>query len=237
MNKLSDNIAWLDYLIELRARLLYSIMGIVLIFLSLLPFTKQLYHWLALPLMQHLPIDSHIIATAITAPFLTPLKLTFFCALVISLPFCLYQFWMFITPGLYRHEKRYLWSFLCSASLLFLLGLSFCYSLVFPLLFSFLSHAAPFGVIVLPDMSAYLDFALQLLFAFGIAFEVPVIIVLLVKLNLVSTTTLLKQRPYFIIAAFIVGMIVAPDVLSQLALALPLWLLFEIGIWVSGKLG
>lgn len=228
---MNEQIHWLTYLIELRKRLLICLYSVTILFILLLPAAKILYQWLALPLLQHLPISSTLIATSVTAPFLTPLKLSFICALILAFPGFLYQLWAFLTPALYQNERYHLWSFLSIGSLLFLLGMAFCYWLVLPLLFNFLLQATPVNVTVLPDISQYLDFVLQLLLAFGLAFEVPLIMVLLLRIGIVEVATLRRQRPYFIVGAFIVGMLVAPDVLSQLALAVPLCVLFEIGLW------
>lgn len=225
----------LPHLLALRSRLIRCLLIIGVIFLALLPFSNHLYTWLALPLLQDLPIGATMIATAITASFLAPLKLTIICACLLAIPFLLHQTWTFIAPALYQHEKRWMWLLLLTSTVLFYLGMAFGYGIVFPLLFHFLANTAPASVTVMPDMHLYLDFAMQLLLVFGVIFEIPVIIVLLIKAGITTRKNLAKQRPYFIIAAFVIGMLVAPDVISQILIALPMWLLFEIGLWIGNS--
>jgi sec-independent protein translocase protein TatC len=222
------------HLIELRSRLLRSIITIVIITLALIPFSNDLYHLLARPLMAHLPAANSMIATEVTAPFLAPLKLTLAVAIALSIPMLLYQLWAFVAPGLYKNERRLILPLLISSTLLFFLGIIFAYLVVFPLMFGFFTQAAPEGIAVMTDISKYLDFVLTMFFAFGIAFEVPVATVLLVWAGITNVESLREKRPYIIVIAFVVGMLLTPpDVISQTLLAVPMWLLFEAGLWFS----
>jgi sec-independent protein translocase protein TatC len=223
----------IPYLLEIRKRLLICLTFITLIFFFLLPFANTLYHALAMPLLHNLPTHATLIATAITSPFWTPLKVVMVTSILVAIPFVLYQCWAFVAPALYKHERRWVCSLVFASSFLFYAGMIVGYFAVFPLIFHFLAITSPQGVTIMPDMSLYLDFALQLLLAFGFAFEVPIAVVLLDKTGILSAKQLEKQRPYVVIAAFVIGMIIAPDVVSQIALALPLWLLFEVGILVA----
>jgi sec-independent protein translocase protein TatC len=185
--------------------------------------------------MAHLPEDSSMIAIEVASPFLIPFKLTLFLALFLAIPFVLYQLWSFIAPGLYRHERRLVFPLLVSSTLLFYAGAAFAYFVVFPLVFAFFTSAAPEGVSVMTDISRYLDFVLTLFFAFGAAFEVPVVTVLLVWTGMVTQDQLREKRPYIIVGAFVIGMLLTPpDVISQTLLAVPVWLLFELGVYFSG---
>jgi sec-independent protein translocase protein TatC len=187
-----------------------------------------------LPLLKNLPQGHGLIATNIVAPFFVPFELTFVVSLFISVPFFLYQLWGFIAPALYQHERRLVWPLLFISTLLFYLGIAFAYFVIFPLIFGFLTQTAPRGVIVSPDISQYLDFTLKLFFIFGGIFEVPVATVLLIWSGITTRERLIKFRPYAIVSAFIIGMLLAPpDVLSQTLLAVPLWLLFEVGIFLG----
>jgi sec-independent protein translocase protein TatC len=222
------------HLIELRNRLLRSIITILVITLVLIPFSNDLYHLLARPLMAHLPATNSMIATEVTAPFLAPLKLTLAVAIMLSVPVLLYQLWAFIAPGLYQKERRLILPLLVSSTFLFFLGIAFAYLVVFPLMFGFFTQAAPEGIAVMTDISKYLDFVLTTFFAFGIAFEVPVATVLLVWTGITNVESLREKRPYIIVVAFVVGMLLTPpDVISQTLLAIPMWLLFEAGLWFS----
>ncbi len=220
----------LPYLIEFRRRALYCIALIVVVSCVLFPLSNRLYTLLALPLLHYLPQGSKLIATGVMSPFWAPIKLTVVCAVLVSVPYLLYNLWAFIAPALYRRERRWAVGLLVASTLLFYAGVGFSYVVVFPLIFQFLMKTAPQSVSVMPDISLYLDFSLQLLLAFGVAFEVPVAVVLLLKTGLVTHHQLVRCRPYMIIAAFAIGMLVAPDVVSQIALAVPLWLLFEAGL-------
>ena len=225
-----------SHLAELRTRLLKSLACIAIIFLGLLYFANDIYSLLAAPLLAKLPVGSSMIATEVAAPFLAPFKLTLFTAIFLGMPFLLYQLWGFIAPGLYEKEQHFARPLLLSSVVLFYAGTAFAYFIVFPLLFSFFTAIAPQGVAVMTDISRYLDFILKIFFAFGLAFEVPVATVLLVWSGFTSVEVLRKNRPYIIIAAFIMGMLLTPpDVISQILLALPIWLLFEVGLLLSGK--
>lgn len=225
---------FISHLIELRDRLLRAVVGLVVTFLCLFPFANDIYTLLAHPLLEKLPAGGRMIATAVTTPFFVPLKLAMLAAVVISLPHTLYQIWAFIAPGLYQHEKRFALPMICMSTLLFLAGMAFAYFLVLPVVFGFITGTAPEGVAVMTDIGNYLDFVITLFLAFGIAFEVPVAVVLLVKLGWVSVATLREIRSYVIVGAFVIGAIFTPpDVISQIMLAIPLWLLYEAGILVA----
>ncbi|ABA59501.1 Sec-independent protein translocase TatC [Nitrosococcus oceani ATCC 19707] len=223
-----------SHLMELRNRLLRSIIVILVIAVVLMPFANDLYHLLARPLMAHLPETNSMIATEVAAPFLTPFKLTLVTAIILSVPVLLYQLWAFIAPGLYQNERRLILPLLASSTLLFFLGIAFAYFVVFPLMFGFFTQATPEDVAVMTDISKYLDFVLTMFFAFGLAFEVPVATVLLVWTGITNVERLQEKRPYIIVAAFVFGMLLTPpDIISQTLLALPMWLLFETGLWFS----
>lgn len=227
----------LSHLIELRQRLLHSVLAVSLIFAVLVYFARPLFNLLASPLLHQLPQGQHLIATSVIAPFFVPLKFAFICALALSMPYLLYQLWQFVAPGLYREEKQLARLMLGLAILLFYSGVTFVYFVVFPLVFRFMQIATPQSVSLLPDMSQYVDFCLQLAFGFGLAFEVPIVVLLLVKCRLVETTTLCQVRPYMIVVAFTLGMLLTPpDVLSQVLLAIPLCLLYELGIVLAKRL-
>ncbi|MBO9661536.1 twin-arginine translocase subunit TatC [Dokdonella sp.] len=221
----------ISHLIELRSRLLKSVAAVMLVLLALLPFANKLYGWLALPLIKHLPQGGTMIATEVASPFLTPLKLAFFVALFVAIPVVLYQLWAFVAPGLYRHEKRLAVPILISSVLLFYIGCAFAYFLVLPAVFTFMTAVAPAGVAVMPDISHYLSFVLMLFLAFGLCFEVPVVLVILVALGVVTPTQLAEGRRYAIVGSFIIAAVLTPpDVLSQTMLAVPMCLLYEVGI-------
>jgi sec-independent protein translocase protein TatC len=223
-----------SHLAELRDRLLRSIVMVLIITLALLPFANNLYRLLARPLMAHLPESSSMIATEVAAPFLTPFKLTLITAIILAVPVLLYQTWSFVAPGLYKNERQLVLPLVVSSTLLFFLGIAFAYFAVFPLMFAFFTQAAPEGIAVMTDISKYLDFVLKLFFAFGIAFEVPVATVLLIWAGITTVERLQEKRPYIIVAAFVFGMLLTPpDVISQTLLAVPVWLLFEAGLWFA----
>ncbi|CAH9019882.1 twin-arginine translocase subunit TatC [Candidatus Nitrosacidococcus sp. I8] len=229
-----EELPFITHLIELRTRLLRSIITILAITLILIPFSNKLYQLLARPLMAHLPENNSMIATEVTAPFLAPLKLTLAVAFALSIPIVLYQIWAFVAPGLYKNERLLIFPLLIASTFLFFLGIAFAYFLVFPLMFGFFTQAAPEGIAVMTDISKYLDFVLTMFFAFGIAFEVPIAAVLLVWVGISSVESLREKRPYIIVAAFVIGMLLTPpDVFSQTLLAIPMWLLFELGIWFA----
>jgi sec-independent protein translocase protein TatC len=221
----------------LRNRLLRIVIGVVLVFIGLFPFANKIYTQLAHPLLSHLPEGGQMIATAVTTPFFVPMKVAMLTAFVISLPHTLYQVWAFIAPGLYNHERRFMGPLVFASTLLFFAGMCFAYFLVFPVVFGFIAGTAPEGVAVMTDIGNYLDFVITLFMAFGIAFEVPVAVVLLVYFGLVNIDTLKDIRSYVIVGAFVIGAIFTPpDVISQILLAVPLWLLYEAGILVAGFL-
>ena len=225
---------FLCHLIELRDRLLRGIICVLVVFLSLAYYANDIYAILAGPLMKHLPKNSSMIAIEVASPFFTPFKLALVVSIFISIPYLLYQFWAFVAPGLYKHERRFILPLLVASTLLFYLGVAFAYFVVFPLMFKFLTAAAPLGVTVMTDITHYLDFVLTLFFAFGICFEVPILTVVLVWAGVVTPRALAEQRPYVIVGAFIVGMVLTPpDAISQTLLAVPMWLLFELGLLCS----
>lgn len=225
---------FISHLIELRDRLLRAVLVVLAIFLSLFYFANDIYALLAEPLLSHLPEGGSMIATEVASPFLTPLKLTLVASIFIAIPYLLYQMWAFIAPGLYVHERRMIVPLLLSSTLLFYVGMAFAYFVVFPLVFGFFTSAAPQGVAVMTDINKYLDFVLTLFFAFGIAFEVPIATILLVWMGVVTPEDLTAKRPYIIVGAFVVGMLLTPpDVFSQTLLALPMWVLFEIGVFFA----
>jgi len=225
---------FLSHLFELRDRLMRIVLVVVVIFAGLFSFANDLYHLLATPLMAHLPEGSSMIATEVASPFLTPFKLALVTSIFMAMPFILYQAWAFIAPGLYKHEKRLAFPLLFSSIILFYVGMAFAFYVVFPLVFGFLTTAAPEGVAVMTDISKYLDFVLKLFFAFGVAFEVPIATILLVLAGVTTPDDLAAKRAYIIVAAFVVGMLLTPpDVISQTLLALPMWLLFEAGLFFS----
>jgi sec-independent protein translocase protein TatC len=224
--------SFISHLIELRERLLKAVAAVLLVLFALLPFANKLYGWLALPLIRHLPQGGSMIATEVASPFLTPLKLAFFVALFIAIPVVLYQLWAFVAPGLYRNEKRLAVPILVSAVALFYIGCTFAYFLVLPAVFTFMTAVAPAGVSVMPDIGRYLDFVLMLFLAFGLCFEVPVVLVILVALGVVTPAQLAQSRRYAIVGSFVVAAVLTPpDVLSQTMLAVPMYLLYEIGIF------
>jgi sec-independent protein translocase protein TatC len=225
---------FLSHLVELRDRLIRMLIAIGVAILVLFPFANDLYTYVASPLIAQLPTGSTMIATQVVSPFLTPFKLALVAAVFISMPYLLYQLWAFVAPGLYQHEQRLAIPLLVSSILLFYIGMAFAYYVVFPLVFAFMAGTTPVGVAMMTDISAYLDFVLALFFAFGLAFEIPVATVLLVAIGAVTPDDLVNKRPYVIVGAFIVGMVLTPpDVLSQTMLAIPMWLLFELGVFFS----
>ena len=221
----------MSHLVELRDRLLRAVAAVFVVFLCLAPFASRIFQIVARPLMDKLPPGATMIATQVVSPFITPIKTTFFVALFLAMPVVLYQAWAFVAPGLYRKERRFAVPLLVSSVVLFYVGVSFAYFLVFPTVFGFLASTTPTGVTMMTDINSYLDFALFTCFSFGAAFEVPVATVLLIATGLVSADTLAKQRPYVFLGAFIVGAVLTPpDVLSQVMLAVPMYLLFEGGL-------
>jgi len=223
--------SFFGHLRELRSRILKSLVVILLCFLGLVYFSNDIYLTLSEPLLSFLPENSSMIATEVASPFLAPLKLTFFTSLLLSMPFLLNQVWKFIAPGMYENEKSLSFFLMLSSLMLFYIGILFTYFLVLPLVFGFFTGAAPDGILIMTDISRYLDFVLSLMFAFAIAFEIPVLIFLLIWSGISSSDSLRSKRPYVIIGCFTVGMLVTPpDVISQSLLAVPAWILFELGI-------
>lgn len=224
----------LTHLYELRSRLMWIVGIVMLVFISLFPFANELYEYLAGPLIKHMPEGSSMVAIDVAAPFLIPFKFVFVLSFVIAIPVILYHVWGFIAPGLYRHEKRLAFPIIISSWLLFYLGMVFAYLIVFPLMFAFFTRVAPQGVAVMTDIGRYLDFVLKIFIAFGVAFEVPIITFVLVKLGMTTSDQLAAKRPYVIVGAFVVGMLLTPpDIISQFLLAIPVWLLFELGLFMS----
>ena len=224
------------HLAEIRNRLIRSLMCILVVFLLLSPFYSQLYTTIAMPLISKLPEGTNMIATEVASPFFVPFKLTAFLAIFISMPYLLYQLWAFVAPGLYKNEKRFAMPLLFTSIVLFYLGIAFAFYIVFPLVFAFFTSVAPEGVTVMTDIGHYLNFILKMFFAFGLAFEVPVATFLLVTTGIADYDDLKRKRPYIIVGAFVVAMLLTPpDVISQFLLALPVWVLFEAGLYMSKK--
>lgn len=224
----------LHHLLELRSRLLRALMAVGLVLLVLVFFAKDLYHHLALPLIAQLPKGSSMIATDVTSPFFTPFKLALVLSFFVAMPAVLYQIWAFVAPGLYRQEKRLVAPLLLASSLLFYAGIAFAYYVVFPVIFAFFTSVAPAGVTIATDIASYLDFVLKLFFAFGLAFEIPIIVMLLCYSGITDIQTLSAKRPYVIVIAFALGMLLTPpDVISQTLLAVPMWLLYESGLLMA----
>lgn len=224
----------LTHLYELRSRLLWIVGSVMLVFLCLFYFANDLYGYLAGPLMAHMPEGSSMVAIDVASPFLTPFKLVFVLSIVLAIPIILFHVWGFIAPGLYSHEKRLAFPIIVSSWILFYIGMAFAYFVVFPLMFAFFTRVAPEGVAVMTDIGRYLDFVLKIFIAFGVAFEVPIVTFVLVKLGMTTPDQLAAKRPYVIVGAFVVGMLLTPpDIISQFLLAIPVWLLFELGLLMS----
>lgn len=224
----------IHHLIELRTRLMRIVIFVTIAFFALFNFRNQIYGIVSAPLQKLLPTNSSMIATDVISPFLTPMKLTLFAAILASIPFILYQIWAFIAPGLYKHEKSIALPLLVSSVLLFYTGMAFAYFVVFPLIFGYITNVGLEGVSNMTDITKYLDFVLQMFFAFGFAFEIPVATVLLIHAEIVSAKSLIKKRPYIIVGCFVIGMILTPpDVMSQISLAVPMWILFEVGVYIG----
>lgn len=225
-----------SHLLELRQRLLRMIIAVAVIFLILSPFMQQLFSLLTKPLLNVLPEGQSMIATQVASPFLTPFKFTFLAAIFLAAPYWLYQLWAFVAPGLYEHEKKFAMPLLASSVFLFYLGAMFAYFVVFPLVFGFFSKVAPEGVAVMTDITHYYDFVLALFFAFGLAFEIPIATLLLVKMGIVKIEKLQQARPYIFLGCFVVGMLITPpDIISQTLLAIPMYLLYEVGLFFSKR--
>ncbi|HSQ04765.1 MAG TPA: twin-arginine translocase subunit TatC [Burkholderiales bacterium] len=225
---------FISHLMELRDRLLRSLIAIAVVFLCLFPWASDLYDLLAAPMMRALPEGAHMIATGVVTPFLIPVKVAMLVAFIIALPYVLYQAWAFVAPGLYAHEKRLVLPLVVASTVLFIVGVAFCYFFVFGVVFSFVNRIAPKSISVAPDIENYLNFVITMFLAFGVTFEVPIAVIVLVRMGVVTIEQLKHSRPYFIVGAFIIAAVVTPpDVLSQVLLAVPLCLLYESGIFVS----
>lgn len=235
---MSTSESFIAHLIELRSRLMNSLVALLLVFVCLFPWASDLYALLAQPLLHKLPKGGQMIATDVTTPFFVPLKVAMMTAFLIALPYILYQIWRFVAPGLYAHEKRLIVPLIVASTLLFFCGMGFAYFVVFPVVFGFITASAPIGVAVMTDIDKYLSFVLSMFMAFGLTFQVPVAVVLLVYMGVVSVGKLREVRPYIVVGAFVVGAIFTPpDVVSQFMLAMPLWLLYEAGIVVASWVG
>lgn len=223
-----------SHLLELRTRLIRVLFFMGILSLAAIPFASEIYAYVASPLLDILPTGSMMIATQVTSPFMAPLKLVLFSALLITMPYLFYEIWMFMSPGLYKNEKSFVAPLMISTIVLFSSGVAFAYFVVCPIIFKFFIGVAPESIVVMTDISEYLNFVIKLIFAFGIAFEIPVATFLLIRAGIVQKETLVKARPYLIILFFVVGMLITPpDIFSQLFLAIPMWMLFEIGLLVS----
>jgi len=227
-------LSFLEHLIELRTRLIRMCLSVLIVLVCLLPFARKLYTMLAAPMMARLPEGSSMIAIDVASPFLTPFKLTLLVSIMVAMPYMLFQLWAFVAPALFKHEKRLARPLLFSSIALFYLGCAFAYFVVFPLVFGFLTRIAPEGVEMMTDISKYLDFVTTLFLAFGITFEVPIATIILVAAGITTPEKLASWRPYVVVGAFAIGMLLTPpDVISQTLLAIPMWFLFEVGIIFS----
>lgn len=222
---------FVQHLVELRNILLHSVIAILVIFIGIFPFANEVYGFIAAPIINVLPKDTNIIAIGVISPFLTPLKMALIIAVYVAMPYLLYQIWSFVAPALYKHEKQMILPLVVSSTILFYTGLLFSFYVVFPVIFGFLSSVGPNIVDFTPDIQHYLDFVLKVSFAFGVAFEVPIATILLIMFGITTVEKLKSRRPYVIIGAFILGMLLTPpDIISQTLIAIPMWLLFEAGL-------
>ena len=222
------------HLTELRDKLLRALLAVLIVFIGLFPFANEIYTFVSKPLRALLPEGATMIATEVASPFLTPFKLTLVTALFVAIPYVLYQVWSFIAPGMYRHEKKLAIPLLVSSVLLFYAGAAFAYYVVFPLIFAFFTSVAPEDITIMTDINRYLDFVLKLFFAFGLAFEIPIAALLMIWAGITTPEDLAKKRPYVIVGCFIFGMLLTPpDVISQSLLAIPMWILFELGVFLG----
>lgn len=225
---------FVSHLVELRNRVMKASLAVIVVFLCLMPWAGNIYDWLAMPMMSALPAGSKMIATGVITPFLIPVKVTLLVAFLVALPVVLYQAWAFIAPGLYAHEKKLIAPLVVSSSILFIAGVAFCYFFVFGVIFKFINEFAPKSIAVAPDIESYFGFVMTLFIAFGITFEVPIVVIVLVRMGLVTVDKLKEVRPYVVVGAFVIAAVVTPpDVVSQLLLAVPLILLYEIGLLVA----
>jgi sec-independent protein translocase protein TatC len=223
-----------SHLLELRSRLIRVIICLGVLFLAGIPFASEIYGFVASPLLSILPEGSSMIATQVTSPFMAPIKLVLFAALLVTMPYLFYEVWMFMSPGLYKNEKSFVMPLMATTVILFTTGIAFAYFIVCPIIFKFFIASAPNSIQVMTDISQYLNFIIKLVFAFGVAFEIPIATFLLIKSSIVKKESLIKSRPYLIILFFVIGMLLTPpDIFSQLFLALPMWILFELGLLLS----
>jgi len=230
----SEGDSFISHLVELRNRIMKAGLAVIVVFLCLMPWAGKIYDVLAHPMMAALPAGSKMIATGVITPFLIPVKVTLLVAFIIALPVVLYQAWAFVAPGLYEHEKKLIAPLVVSSSLLFVAGVAFCYFFVFGVIFKFINEFAPKSIMVAPDIESYFGFVMTLFIAFGITFEVPIVVIVLVRMGLVSLEKLRAIRPYVIVGAFVIAAVVTPpDIMSQLLLAVPLCLLYEAGLLVA----
>lgn len=228
------NASLFDHLLELRNRLLRSVLGVLIVFCCLVYFAQDIYQYVAQPLLAVMPQGSQMIATDVASPFFAPFKLTLVLSLFIAMPFVLYQIWSFVAPGLYSNEKRLIAPLMLGSTLLFYGGIAFAYFLVFPVVFAFFTSVAPEGVVIATDISSYLDFILKLFFAFGVAFEIPIAIILMCWAGITTPDSLREKRAYVVVGAFVIGMLLTPpDIISQTMLAVPMLILFEVGILIA----
>jgi len=228
---IDDKQSFLDHLLELRTRIIRSLVIVFTIFLVLFFFSDAIWGFIAEPLLKNLPAQGEMIATEPASPFFAPLKLAIYISIFLGIPFLLHEMWAFISPGLYSHEKRFAWPLLISSTFLFYSGIAFAHFIVFPIVFKFMATIVPPDILIMPDISQYLDFILKMFFGFGLAFQIPVATLLLAWSGLATAKSIASKRPYAIIGCFVIGMLLTPpDVISQLLLAFPCWLLFELGI-------
>jgi sec-independent protein translocase protein TatC len=234
MDSSASNYTLFDHLLELRSRLLNVVVGVLVVFLGLFYFANEIYEYVSKPLMETLPEGGQMIATDVASSFFAPFKLTMVLSIFIAMPFILYQIWAFIAPGLYKNEKRLVIPLMFGSTLLFYGGIAFVYYVVFPIIFAFFTSVAPEGVNIATDITSYLDFVLKLFFAFGIVFEIPIVIILLCWTGFTNPDSLRAKRPYVVVGAFVVGMLLTPpDIISQTLLAVPMLLLFELGVFIA----
>ena len=230
-NEVFESQPLMTHLVEFRNRVLRSVLAVLIIFAGLFSFSNEIYLYISEPIRAFLPANTSMIATEVASPFLTPFKLTLVLSVFASMPFILYQTWAFLAPGLYKREKKIVLPLFFSSVFLFYAGMAFAYYVVFPLIFMFFTSIAPDGISVMPDIRSYLDFVLKLFFAFGLSFEIPIAVVILSWMGAVEPNNLAKKRPYVFVLCFILGMLLTPpDIISQTLLAVPMWLLFEVGI-------
>lgn len=233
-SEVKQNYTLFDHLLELRTRLLRAVLGVLIVFCSLIYFAQDIYQYVAQPLLEVMPAGTQMIATDVASPFFTPFKLTIVLSIFIAMPYILYQLWSFIAPGLYQNEKRMIAPLMFGSTFLFYGGIAFAYYIVFPVAFAFFSSVAPDGVTIATDISSYLDFVLKLFFAFGAAFEIPIAIILMCWTGVTTPDSLRAKRPYIVVGAFVIGMLLTPpDIISQTMLAVPMLLLFEAGVVIA----